>query len=503
MCDVLLAHSYFLELDPKQMQKMKPYPPLATLHVAAFLRQVGFNVALFDAMLADGEHEFATALQQHQPRVVALFEDNFNFLSKMCLSRMRQAALTMIGMAQRTGAWVIVAGSDVTDHAGVFLDAGAHVALLGEGDHALREVIDVLAGSGGRRPFDEAEVWSWCSEHLPKIAGLAFRDCAHGPIKKTAPRVPERQPDVFPMAAWDLVDVEKYRAAWMQAHGYFSLNLASTRGCPFHCNWCAKPIWGQRYAMRTPAHVAEELAFVKQKLRPDHVWFADDIFGLRPQWVTAFAQEVTQRAAAVPFMIQSRADLMTTEAVRALKQAGCAEVWLGAESGSQKILDAMDKGIRVEQIREARARLKQAGIRACFFIQFGYPGETWDDIVQTIELVRDCVPDNVGVSVSYPLPGTPFYNMVQAQLGEKDHWTDSDELAMMFTGTYQSPFYKVLHRLLHLELEHRQGHAVGTALNAAWLELRAAERQYRNTHPTAIAKANVLLAAPDLTQAWN
>ena len=213
-------------------------------------------------------------------------------------------------------------------------------------------------------------------------------------IFDTPKRAPERHPDVFPLPAWDLLDAEPYRAAWTKAHGYFSLNMVSTRGCPFHCNWCAKPIWGQRYAMRSPASVADELALVKRTLRPDHIWFADDIFGLRPRWVAEFGREVAARDAAIPFMIQSRVDLMTEEAVAGLKQAGCVEVWMGAESGSQRILDAMEKGTQVEEIAVARARLGAAGIKACFFIQFGYPGETFDDIMATVQLVRDTLPDD-------------------------------------------------------------------------------------------------------------
>ena len=227
-----------------------------------------------------------------------------------------------------------------------------------------------------------------------------------------------RDLDSLPEPARDLIDVQAYWEAW-QRHGRFSMNLVTSRGCSFHCNWCAKPIWGQRYAMRSPANVAEELAMVKKVVRPDHVWFADDIFGLRPGWVTEFAREVRERDAAVPFMIQSRVDLMTDEAVKALAEAGCAEVWLGAESGSQKILDAMEKGTELGEIRAARARLKAAGIRACFFIQFGYPGETFEDILATVQLVRETLQDDIGVSVSYPLPGTRFHEMVKQQLGPK------------------------------------------------------------------------------------
>jgi anaerobic magnesium-protoporphyrin IX monomethyl ester cyclase len=291
--------------------------------------------------------------------------------------------------------------------------------------------------------------------------------------------------------------------------------MVSTRGCPFHCNWCAKPIWGQRYAMRSPANVAEELALVKRTLRPDHIWFADDIFGLRPQWVAEFGREVAARDAAIPFMIQSRVDLMTEQAVTGLAQAGCVEVWMGAESGSQKILDAMDKGTRVPAIGEARARLKRAGIKACFFIQFGYPGETLDDIMATVRMVRESLPDNIGVSVSYPLPGTKFYEMVKQQLGPKTNWVDSNDLAMIFQGTYQSPFYRKLHQVLHddLELHRRLDAAAGPAdaktlaaidqLSADWFELGRLEAQHRSAEPTLLAKAYDQIAAPDLSQEWN
>src|SRR5262245_17057980 len=130
MVDLLLAHSYFLKYDAKQVQKMRPYAPLATLYVASYLRSQGYSVALFDAMLADGEHQFAQALERHQPRFVALYEDNFNFLSKMCLSRMREAACRMSEMARRSGATVLAAGSDVSDHPDLYFARGVQYALI-------------------------------------------------------------------------------------------------------------------------------------------------------------------------------------------------------------------------------------------------------------------------------------------------------------------------------------------------------------------------------------
>ncbi len=477
-----MAHSFFLRNDARQLEKMKPYPPLGTLYAASHLRAKGYRVALFDAMLSEGIGEFVAMLERCAPRIVAFHEDQFHFLNKMCLGHARDALCLMSELARERGATVIAAGSDASDCPEVYFRHGVQCVLMGESDHSLVELTGALVEG---TPVD-------------RIAGLALPH----PFRHTRPRSPERFPDVFPFPAWDLLEVEKYRRRWRDAHGFFSVNMVSTRGCPFHCNWCAKPIWGQRYAMRSPANVAAEMALVKRNLAPDHIWFADDIFGLQPKWVAEFAREVAARDASVPFTIQSRVDLMTAEAVEGLARAGCVEVWLGAESGSQRILDAMDKGTRIEDIPVVRERLRAAGIRTCFFIQFGYPGETLDDIKATISLVRETLPDEIGVSVSNPLPGTRFHEMVRLELGAKDHWDHSSDLAMMFQGTYRSEFYRALHDLLHRDLAARHSGEGSGELDFDWEELWRSERLYRNSNPTRIPKL-VAIEAPDLSRRWN
>jgi anaerobic magnesium-protoporphyrin IX monomethyl ester cyclase len=247
--------------------------------------------------------------------------------------------------------------------------------------------------------------------------------------------------------------------------------MVSSRGCPYRCNWCAKPIYGNRYHVRPPWAVAAEMLYLKARFKADHIWFADDIFALSPKWTLAFADAVESQGAQMPFKMQSRCDLMTRDTVGALRRAGCAEVWMGAESGSQRILDAMDKGARVKDIYRARENLHKHGIRACFFLQFGYPGETWDEIEETIRMVRETRPDDIGVSVSYPLPGTRFYERVSAQLGPKSNWSDSADLAMMFQGEYSSEFYRALADALHAEV---RGDFHGEA--AAWQRVQELKR---------------------------
>lgn len=470
MLKIQVSHSYFLHYDPKQWERAKPYPPLATLQVAALLRRQGHEISLFDAMLAEGVEEYEASLHGTPPDVVLLYEDNFNFLTKMCLGRMREAACRMIAAARSKGARVIVAGSDASDHPDAFLAAGAHAVLIGEGIAALVELVSRLARNPDIGPF------AW----LQGVAGIAtVMDERDQPI-----RIGAQPPDarLTGLPAWDLVDIERYRKVWLERHGYFSLNMAASRGCPFRCNWCAKPIWGNHYARRSAQDVAGEMTYLKRTFGPDHIWMADDIFGFHADWMEEFAAHLSAADGGVPFTIQTRADLSSERMADALARAGCTEAWIGAESGSQKVLDRMSKGTRVDDLIDARHRLGRHGIRVGFFIQLGYMGEQLEDILATRELVTRAAPDDIGVSVSYPLPGTKFFDQVKAQLGLKTHWQDSNDLAMMFHGAYDTEFYRLVRDLLHrqVELKRTPGEdAQRTTLSAAWDALLAIEHKHR------------------------
>lgn len=487
MLTIQVGHSYFLKYDRKQWERAKPYPPLATIQIAAMLRQMGHEVTLFDAMLAEGVEEYEGSLRATHPDVVVLYEDNFNYLTKMCLGRMREAACQMIAEARAGGARVIVAGSDASDQPEAFLAAGAHAVLIGEGIAPLVELIGRLQKN---RDIDDQEWISGITSAASRVSG-----------ETTLARVGVLPPDprVVGHPAWDLVDMDRYRAMWREHHGYFSLNMAASRGCPFRCNWCAKPIWGNHYRQRSARDVAEEMSYLKHTFQPDHIWLADDIFGFHVDWVTEFGEHLRALDGSVPFTIQTRADLTSERMATALAQAGCAEAWIGAESGSQRVLDAMTKGTKVPELIAARERLGQHGIRVGFFVQLGYLGEQLPDILATRELIAQAAPDDIGVSVSYPLPGTKFYEMVKAQLGEKTHWQDSDDLAMMFRGAYDSEFYRRVRDLLHTQVTLQQSkqnesperhHQAIAALDAQWKALIASESAHRNqdaTPPPAIA----------------
>ncbi len=449
MTKVLFANSYFYKLDPKQWRFKQPYPPLGTILAAAVIRNSDFksdsslnkfDVSFFDTNLRNKAEEIIPVLQQTKPKYLVIYDDGFNYLTKMCLTIMREAAFTMAEEGKKNGCSVIVSSSDAADHYEKYFLHGVDYVVRGEGEETLKELLLKLEQN----------------EDVSTIFGIAFTK--ENKSIATPPRPVIRDLDTLPIPAWDLVNFESYRKLWLKHYGYFSLNLATTRGCPYKCNWCAKPIYGNRYNSRSPQHVVKEIEMLMKHYHPDHFWMSDDIFGLKPGWVQQFKKELTDKNLSIKYKIQSRADLLVEEdTIDALAQSGAQTVWIGAESGSQKILDAMDKGTTVAQIKEATLLMKRKGIKVGFFLQFGYLGETQEDIDATLNMVLELMPDEIGISVSYPLPGTKFYENVKGMLKEKQNWSDSDDLLMMYKGTFNAAYYKKLHRYIHNRYRIQRG----------------------------------------------
>lgn len=489
MTDVLITHSYHLGYDPKQLRKMQPYAPIGTLYAASALREKGISVAVFDSMLEE-PLGFSAMLAAHQPKVVVVYEDDFNFLSKMCLTRMREVAWEMAAQASSMGIPAIVHGSDSTDNPDLFLQNGFDYVLRGEAEETLTQLCTAISAGGA----------------VPMLDGLVMRG-ENGQFVQSKEHFAKNPGwSQLPPPSRDLIDLEPYRKAWIDAHGYFSMNMVSSRGCPYRCNWCAKPISGNKFHLRPAVEVAEEMALLK-KAGAQHIWFGDDVFALNKYWMSEFATEVTMRDAAVPFKVQSRADLMTEDTVQHLKEAGCAEVWMGVESGAQTVLNAMDKGLSLPAVVIARRRLRDAGIRACFFLQFGYPGETWKELQETIAFVRENRPDDIGISFSYPLPGTVFYERVRMQLGRKRNWSDSDDLCIMFKAAYTTNFYRAVRDALHAEVDSwNEGHSLSSTtarVDMLWNAVNELEPLCRDDEALAGLDQLATLSSPALVNIEN
>jgi len=405
--DITLVHPLFIAKDPVEQRLMTPYFPLGLMYLAAVLRDRGYSVEMFDCAFREDYADFETYMRRVRPPVVGI----------TALITVRRHALILAEIAHRYGATVILGGPDPTGIPGRYLfhrtgDGAFPVdaVVFDEGEETIVELADHLFRRGNFIP------------NRRDIAGLRLRG-ADGAVTATSPRPLIANLNALPFPARDLVDFAPYRRAWRKAHGYWSLSLINTRGCPYACSWCQKAVFGRTYRARSAANSAEEMRLIKQTYAPDHLRVVDDITGIDRKWIPRWRDEVLRRDAVIPFECLTRVNLATEPMLSALKEMGCRKIYFGAESGSQKILDAMHKGIRVPQIYRAAELCRRLGIESYFFMMVGYPGEEWEDLQQSVKMLRETRPDTFSTTIAYPLPGTPFYEQVRDRLMFEADWS--------------------------------------------------------------------------------
>ncbi|MBS3783576.1 MAG: B12-binding domain-containing radical SAM protein [Anaerolineae bacterium] len=439
MSDFMLVNPLFLHSDPVESRLMTPYFPLGLLYLAATVREAGYEVSIFDAMFAENDDAFLRALARECPQTVGFG----------VLTTVRQAALRLAALAKAWGATVIVGGADPTGRPDLYLrhqqrdGFSVDVVVVGEAEETLLEVLPPLLE--GKEP----------AAALNEVQGVAYRD-EMGQIVQTPRRPLIEDVDRIPFPARDLLDIQQYRQAWRSAHNQFSLSVIATRGCPFGCAWCQKSVFGRSFRPRSPQSVAAEMALIKRKYQPDQIRIVDDVMGIDRDWVRAWHQAVIDRDAVIPFECLSRVDLMDEEIARLLKDLDCRRIHFGAESGSQSVLDAMNKGITVDQIDRAAELCGRLDIETYFYMMVGYPGETWSDVKRSVQLLRRTRPDEFSTTIAYPLPGTPFYEEVQDRLAcegeEAADWTHTAENRVLFErGRFSTLFYRRVIRWFHSE----------------------------------------------------
>jgi radical SAM superfamily enzyme YgiQ (UPF0313 family) len=457
MTDLMLVNPLYLQEDPVESQLMTPYFPLGLLYLAATAREAGYEVSIFDAMFQTGDDAFLAALERERPKVVGLG----------VLATVRAAALRLADLAQRHGATVVTGGADPTGRPESYLrpENNGHrpvdVVVVGEGEQTLLELLPLLLEGEGR------------VERLGQIAGLAYLD-ESDQLVTTPARRHCTDLDSLPLPARNLIDIEAYRRAWRGRHGFFSLSIIATRGCPYGCKWCQKSVFGRSFRPRSPESVAEEMRLIKEQYQPDQLRIVDDVMGIDRGWVRRWHEAVLARDAVTPFECLSRVDLMDEDLVRWLREAGCIRIAFGAESGSQKVLDAMNKGITVEQVRRAAELCRRFGIETYFYIMLGYPGEEWADIGKTVALLKETRPDDFSSTIAYPLPGTEFFEEVKHRLLDMPDWDYTAENRLLFQRSHSTRFYRWVQRWLRQEWRAaRLRHGDDQAPLLRWLRAQA------------------------------
>jgi anaerobic magnesium-protoporphyrin IX monomethyl ester cyclase len=425
--DILLTHGYFLYEDPKELQIMKPYPPLGILYICAHLRSKGLNVEVFDSTFSSRQQLF-DLLQQGPPSVVGIYA---NLMT-------RPNVVEILRVAKDAGWKTVVGGPEPSAYIDEYLEAGADVIVIGEGELTLEELIPVLS--------------SHSPEALRKVNGIAFRT-SDGTVVRTPPRDQIRDIDAQPWPAREAIDLTRYLAVWREHHGMGSVSLITARGCPYHCRWCSHEVFGKTHRRRKPASVADELEWLIDRYQPEMAWMADDVFTIHHGWFFQYAAELKRRRLKLPFECISRADRLTPQVVETLAEIGCFRVWIGSESGSQRILDAMERGVSAEEVRSAVAMCKSRGIKTGMFLMWGYEGEELGDIEATIEHVKRTDPDIFFTTVAYPIKGTPYFAEVADRVENLKAWNVGSDRDVRIRNRHSRQFYTFADKLLRSEVE--------------------------------------------------
>ena len=427
--DLLLTHGFFLRDDPAEQKIMKPYPPLGLLYISAFLKQKNFAVEIFDSTFAD-KSQFTSLLIAKKPRIVGIYA---NLMTKFNV-------LEMIRLAKQQNCLVVVGGPDPPHYAENYLDFGADVVVIGEGEEALEELVPILANDK--------------IEQLASVAGVVYKDEA-GKVQRTPARALIPDLDALPLPDRKAINVQDYLNAWKQHHGMSAVSLITSRGCPYSCTWCSHSVYGKTLRKRSPQLSADEAEWIIATYHPDMLWYADDVFNINHKWFFEYAAELKRRNIKIPFECICRADRMNEDIVRALKEMGCFRVWIGSESGSQRLLDAMQRGVKAEQVQTMTRLAKRYGIETGMFLMWGFGEENEHDIELTIEHVKKANPDIFLTTVAYPIKGTPYFESEHAKSAvvASLQWSQTNDRDYKIKGRHSRRYYDFVNRRLQSEVQ--------------------------------------------------
>lgn len=413
---LVLTHGYYLSGDPKERTIMKPYPPLGLLYISSYLQADNIENHVFDTTFYS-RLEQLEFIKEKQPNVVAIYT---NLMTKVSVIELIKILITEASYGFPK---IVLGGPDVTYNLENYLNAGAQYLIIGEGEQTMSELYQAIVEK----------------KDISTISGLAF--IKDGEVVRTPPRVKMKDLSELPLPNRAAIPIEKYLQTWKQNHGSSSMTVSTQRGCPYTCKWCSTAVYGQSYRRRPANLVAAELKTLKTEYRPDAIWFVDDVFTVSHKWLKAFHEEVIKQDAIIPFECITRAERLNDEILQLLKEAGCFRVWIGAESGSQKIIDAMDRRVEVGVVQEAIQKAENLGIETGTFIMLGYPGEDEEDIAQTIDHLKKSNPTHFTITVAYPIKGTSLYTEIEKDITHQPNWETSTDRDIEFKRTYPRKFY--------------------------------------------------------------
>ena len=458
MSELLLTHGYFLFEDPKERQIMKPYAPLGILYICSHLREQGFDVDVFDTTFSSRETLF-DHLRREKPSVLGIYA---NLMT-------RGNVIEIMRVAREAGWRTIVGGPEPGAYAQEYLESGAEFVVFGEGESTMQELLTAFRSEG-----------SLCGEEWKsKVPGVAYLD-EEGRFCQNPPRAQIPDLDAQPWPARQAIDLHRYVETWRTHHRQGSVNFITARGCPYKCRWCSHQVYGQTHRRRNPIKVVDEVEWLLQEYTPDMVWVSDDVFTINYDWLRRYAAEMRLRNLHIPFECISRADRLNEEMLDLLAELGCFRIWIGSESGSQRLLDSMDRGVKVEQVQRAIAMSRERNIQSGMFLMWGYEGEEMEDIEATVRHVSTSKPDIFFTTVSYPIKGTPYYKQIENKLVQLKPWNESSDREIMIAGRHSRAYYAHADRLLRDEVELARLRDAGNVDTLLLSKLAASIQDSRN-----------------------
>jgi radical SAM superfamily enzyme YgiQ (UPF0313 family) len=432
--NILFTHGYFIKEDEKEKAIMRPYPPLGILYISAWLEQKGYDNTVFDTTFAY-KADLKQYLLKTRPTVIAFYT---NLMTKLNIIELLQFVKDQVSLQDSK---VVVGGPDVSYNIENYLLAGADVVVFGEGEQTMLELVQSIENG--------------VKDELAHIAGLAYFS-ADSQLIKTADRERIRPVDSLPFPNRKKIDMQLYLDVWKGFHGKSTMSVSTQRGCPYTCKWCSTAVYGQSYRRRSPELVVEEMALLKETYHPDALWFVDDVFTVSHKWIEGFNAALKKRGWTIPYECITRAERMSPEIIQLLKESGCFRVWIGAESGSQKIIDRMDRRVKVETVQSMIQLSRQSGIEAGTFIMLGYPGETEDDIKATVQHLKLSNPHHFTITLAYPIKGTGLYEEIEAQQLADLDWNKTTDRDRDFERSYSRKYYDYAIRWVVNEVNYHQ-----------------------------------------------
>jgi radical SAM superfamily enzyme YgiQ (UPF0313 family) len=413
---ILFTHAYYLSDDPKEQKIMKPYPPLGLLYVSAYLKSKNIDNAVFDTTFSSQAAQLDYILEK-QPKIICIYT---NLMTKIEVIKL----IKILKTERYNFPKIVLGGPDVTYNVENYLKAGADFLIIGEGEETTFELYNAIMFGG----------------NLHQVNGIAFTEDHQ--VIQTQARTKFKELDELPLPNRDAINMQNYLATWKKNHGKSSMTVSTQRGCPYTCKWCSTAVYGQSYRRRPANQVAEEMRMLKEQYNPDALWFVDDVFTVSHKWLLAFKEEVLKQDAVIPFECITRAERLNDEILQLLKDVGCFRIWIGAESGSQTIIDAMDRRVDVNQVKKVIQDTNAIGIETGTFIMLGYPGETEKDITETIQYLKDANPTLYTITIAYPIKGTSLYNDIEHKITTQPDWETSTDREIDFKRTYSRKYYQ-------------------------------------------------------------